>query len=144
MGGVDDPFPLWPLRLNSKYKIELYRSRMMFTRLCHERLLGAELDPILPGHTGPKSILGPRPIIQRLSSLSSHRYHPKHHPNHDAAWSADGWFTQEGRQGSCKRTGSCSSSGGAGNSSLLIRFFFGTLGPHGNCSQGIDFQIFPW
>ena len=24
---------------------------MMFTRLCHERLLGAELDPILPGLT---------------------------------------------------------------------------------------------
>ena len=48
-GRVDDPFPLWPLRLNSKYKTELYRSRMMFTRLCHERLLGAELDPILPG-----------------------------------------------------------------------------------------------
>ena len=109
-GRVDDPFPLWPLRLNSKYKTELYRSRMMFTRLCHERLLGAELDPILPGLNRSWD---PDPSFSACH-LSSHRYHPKHHPNHDAAWSADGWFTQEGRQGSWKRTRSCSSSGGAG------------------------------
>ena len=53
-------------------------------------------------------------------------YHPNHHPNHDAAWSVDVWFTQEGQQGPCKRT-RCSSSGGAGSSSCLIRCCPGTL-----------------
>ena len=134
-GRVDDPFLLWPLRLNSKYKTELYRSRMMFTRLCHERLLGAELDPILPGLNRSWD---PDPSFSACH-LSSHRYHPKHHPNHDAAWSADGWFTQEGRQGSCKRTRSRSSSGGAGNSSFLIRCCFWDSGSARKLQSGDRF-----
>ena len=139
-GRVDDPFPLWPLRLNSKYKTELYRSRMMFTRLCHERLLGAELDPILPGLNRSWD---PDPsfsachltvaivITQSITQTKLQR-----------GVLTDG-SPRKGGKGPAKGPAAAAPAAEPGTHRFRFVVVFGTLGPHGNCSQGIDFQIFP-